>query len=86
MAHQEVCVLETNGETEARQIQTFLRAHEIPSRLGGESTRITHALTLDGLGATKIMVQAEHAEQARELLARAESGELSLPDEGDGLK
>jgi hypothetical protein len=36
---------------------------------------------LDGLGEVQIMVAAEHAEEATELLAAVQRGELELPDE-----
>jgi hypothetical protein len=49
----------------------------------GESLRVTHGLTLDGLGAVEILVSDEDVEQARILLDSAEAGQFRLPDEGE---
>ena len=69
-----------NGRAEAAQIKAFLEAHGIPSEFRGESTAVTHAFTLDGLGAVSICVPESRVEEAKQLLARAEAGELQLPD------
>lgn len=73
----------TAGELEAQQIRGFFEANEIPCRFQGESLRMTHGLTLAGLGAVEIYVPAEHAGRARELLAEVEHGALELPAEND---
>jgi hypothetical protein len=80
MAKDDTCVWKTNGEGEAQQVKAFLDAHGIPSALRGEALRMTHGFTLDGLGVVRICVAPEDVERARELLARAEAGELELPD------
>jgi hypothetical protein len=77
------CVYKTNGEPEAQQIKAFLAAHDIPCDFRGESLRVTHALTLDGLGVVQIIVAPENVERAKELLALADAGELALPERGD---
>ena len=46
----------------------------------GEALRKTHGLTLDGLGQVEIMVAAEHADEARRLLAGVERGDFTLDD------
>ena len=74
------CVCKVNGHVEANQIRAFLGAHGIPCDFRGESTAITHAFTLDGLGAVSICVPESMVEEAKQLLARAEAGELRLPD------
>lgn len=74
------CVYKTNGEPEAQQIKSLLAAHDIPCEFRGEALRVTHALTLDGLGVVQIIVPPELVEQAKELLALADAGELALPD------
>ena len=74
-------VFTAQGEFEEHQVRSFLAAHDIPSFVRGEALRRTHALTLDGLGAVDILVAAEDAERARELLAQVESGELALDEE-----
>jgi hypothetical protein len=78
MADSETCVHEALGEAEAQQVKVFLEAHGIPCELRGETLRNTYGFTLNGLGMAHVHVAPEHAEQARELLAKAESGELAL--------
>jgi hypothetical protein len=77
------CVYETNGEIEAQQIKALLKAHDIPCEFKGEALRLVHGFTLDGLGVVRICVPAHLVEKARELLARADAGDLALPDEDD---
>lgn len=79
----DTCVTKVNGEPEAQQIKAFLEAHDIPCALRGESLRMTHGFTLDGLGVVRICVAEENVEQARALIARVDAGELSLRDDED---
>jgi len=72
------CIHIADGEFAAQQIRAFLAAHDIPSEFLGEALRNTHGLTLDGLGAVKILVAEEFVDQARALLARVQAGELEL--------
>lgn len=74
------CVFVANGEVEAQQVAAFLRAHDIESTLLGESTRRTHGLTLDGLGAAEICVSSADEEAARNLLKSAEAGKFRIDD------
>ncbi len=69
------------GEFEEHQVRSFLAAHDIPSVVRGEALRRTHALTLDGLGAVEILVPSHLAENARELFAQVDRGELTLGDD-----
>ena len=78
MSSDEACVYKTNGDSEAQQVKAFLEANEIPCTLRGESLRMTHGFTLDGLGVVRICVLQEHAEKARELLQQADQGSLTL--------
>lgn len=83
-----ITVYLAQGEVEESQVRIFLEAHGIPCAGRGEALRKTHGFILDGLGEVRIEVAAEHAEQARELLAAVERGELTLeaelmPEEGD---
>ena len=80
MDDQNICVFTADGEFAAQQVKAFLAANDIPCELRGEALRKTHALTLDGLGAVRILVPAEYLNQARELLASVEAGDLELPD------
>ena len=79
----ETCVKKVNGEPEAQQIKAFLEAHEIPCALRGESLRMTHGFTLDGLGVVRICVAEDNVAMARDLIARVDAGELSLEADAD---
>jgi len=81
MSDDDTCVYKANGDPEAQQIKAFLEAHGIPCRMRGEALRMTHGFTLDGLGVVRICVPSHLVAEARDLLARAESGELSLSDQ-----
>jgi len=76
-----VVVSTVQGEFEEQQLRMFLAANGIPTVVRGEALRKTHAFILDGLGAVEIMVAPEHAEAARDLIAKVESGELELASE-----
>jgi hypothetical protein len=83
MPEKETCVYTAEGEVEAQQIRAFLEANDIPCVFHGEALRKTHGLTLDGLGAVEIHVPRGYVEQAKELLAKADAGELRLEAEDD---
>jgi hypothetical protein len=69
------------GEFEEQALRTFLEAHGIPTIVRGEALRKTHAFVLDGLGAVEILVGPEHEFEARDLIAKVESGDLALATE-----
>ena len=83
MTDKRTCVCNASGEAQAQQIRAFLEANEIPCSFQGEALRKTHGFTVDGLGMVEIHVPEAFVEQARELLAVAESGELSLTEDED---
>ena len=83
MKKDENCVYRTNGDIEAQQVKAFLAAHGVPCEFRGEALRMTHGFTLDGLGVVHICVPGPMVEKAKELLARAESGEWSIPDQAE---
>jgi len=83
MPSQETRVHTANGELDAQQVRAFLEAHGIPCEFHGEALRHTHGLTLDGLGQVEVHVPIDRVEEARDLLARAEAGELTLDDSSD---
>jgi hypothetical protein len=62
-------VYTAHGETEAQMIRSMLEGSGIDSMLRGETTRITHGFTVDGLAEVKIVVREEDEERAREVLA-----------------
>jgi len=76
----EVEILRTLGGVNADTIVAALRGNGIPARAHGEAIGRVYALTMDGLGEVSILVPAEYAEQAREVLAAAELGTLELSD------
>jgi hypothetical protein len=77
------CVFIASGEIQAQQVRAFLEGSGVRSTTRGESLRLTHGLTLDGLGAVEILVPETDVELARTLLASAESGDLRLTDTAD---
>ncbi len=81
MGQQPRCVFIANGEVQAQQVRAFLEAAGIATAVRGESLRVTHGLTLDGLGAVEILVSDADVEQARTLLDSAEAGQLRLGDD-----
>ena len=68
------------GQFVEAQIKAFLEAHGIPCQLRGEALRVTHAISVDGIGAAEVLVPADRADEARDLLARADRGELAIDD------
>lgn len=60
------------GEAEARIVQGLLESNGIPAAMRGESTRLTHGFTLDGLAEIRILVRREDADRAAELISQAD--------------
>ena len=78
-----VVVSTVQGQFVEAQIKAFLEAHDIPCQLRGESLRVTHAISIDGIGAAEVLVPATLADKARALLAQAERGELAIDETTD---
>ena len=83
-----VVISTVQGQFVEAQIKAFLEAHDIPCLLRGESLRVTHAISVDGIGTAEVLLPARQADAARELLAQAERGELAIAagesdDQGD---
>ena len=57
-----------NGEMEAHAIRSALVAAGIPAELRIEAAQKLFAVTVDGLGAVKVMVPADRLEEAREVI------------------
>lgn len=76
----ELLVHTAQGEIEAQLVRALLESAAIPCRTQGESLRLTHMFTVDGLGEVRFYVPSEYVEQARELLAASESGGLALAE------
>ena len=62
-----------NGELEAQLIRSVLECNGIECMLKGEALRLTHGITVNGLGEVKILVKVEDAERAQKLLTSSES-------------
>jgi len=78
-----VVISTVQGQFVEAQIKAFLEAHDIPCHLRGESLRLTHAISIDGIGAAEVLVPTALADTARDLLARAERGELAIDETTD---
>lgn len=66
-----VPVFVASGEIEAQVIRSLLEANGVDCMLSGESVRLTHGLTVDGLAEVKILVRAEDEERARDVIDNA---------------
>jgi len=62
-------VFAAQGEMDAQMIRSVLESDGIDSMLSGESVRLTHGITVDGLGVVKILVRKEDEARAREVIA-----------------
>ena len=77
-------VFVASGEAEAQQIQAFLEASGIQCALRpGTAINRPFGVTVRGLGRVEVLVVEADEEQARELLALAEAGELRLDEDGE---
>lgn len=61
-------VYTASGEMEAQAIRSVLEAAGIPARLKMEAAQQLFAVTVDGLGAVKVMVPADRMEEARSVI------------------
>ena len=78
-----IAVSTVQGQFAEGQVRAFLEANGIPTRVRGETLRTTYGISIDGIGSVEILVPRDQADEARELLAKAERGEFSLADEQD---
>ena len=62
-------VYKAQGEMDAQVIRSVLESDGIDSMLSGESVRLTHGLTVDGLAEVRILVREEDEERAREVIS-----------------
>ena len=65
-------VWRTQGEMDAQLIRSLLDGNGIPSMLSGESLRLTHGFTVDGLALVKLLVRPEDARRACDIIAATE--------------
>ena len=66
LAYDEVCT--ANGEVEANGIRSALEAAGIPVELQYESVSTVLPVSVDGLGAVKVMVPSERLAEARTII------------------
>ena len=59
----------TQGEMDAQLVRSLLESNGIDSMLSGESLRLTHGFTVDGLAEVKILVRNDDAKRACEVIA-----------------
>lgn len=78
----DVVLVTVQGPFQEGNVRAFLAAHGIPSGTRSHAARV-HGITIDGMGAVSILVPADRADEARELLAQVERGELELPADED---
>ena len=76
----EVELIRIPGGINAESIVTALHGRGIPARARGEAVGAIYGLTLDGLGEVSIFVPKECLEEAKEILAAGEHGDLLLRD------
>jgi hypothetical protein len=62
-------VYKAQGEIEAQMILSVLEGHGVDAMLSGESVRLTHGITVDGLAEVKILVREEDQSRAREVIS-----------------
>jgi len=61
------------GHLRAHVIKSKLEAAGIPALLSYDSASLVFGLTVDGIGQVRIKVPAEHADEARQILAEGDS-------------
>ena len=78
-------VWRTWGEAEANIVKGLLESLGIQCAIQGESTRITHGFTLDGLAEVRILVR--QADRPRALEAISKAGDMTVcPDCGKPVR
>jgi len=60
------------GEMEAQMIRSVLESNGIDAMFSGESLRLTHGLTVDGLAEVRILVRPSDAKRAHEVIGTLE--------------
>ena len=75
-----VVISTVQGQFEEANLRAFLDGHDILTQVHGETLRATHGFSVGGLGSVEILVRNADADKARDLIAKAERGELAIPD------
>jgi hypothetical protein len=76
-------VYTANGEVEAQAIRAALVAAGIPASIKMEAAQQLFAVTVDGLGAVKVLVPADRADEARDVIANPVESDQDSPVEGE---
>jgi len=76
-----VVVTTVQGPLEEGQVSSFLEGSGIPTQVIGEGVRRVYGLTLDGMGAAQVLVPRKFAITAKDLLEKADRGELKIDAE-----
>ncbi len=61
-------VWRARNELDAQMIKALLEGSRIRCVLSGESLRLTHGITVDGLAEVRVLVRADEAKRAREII------------------
>lgn len=83
MAYEESSMVEVyvaQGQLQGEVIRTKLVAAGIPALLKYESVGVVMGITFDGLGAVHVLVPAQYADEAIQLLQAAEYGDDIAPE------
>ena len=75
-----VVISTVQGQFEEANLRAFLDGHDILTQVHGETLRAAHGFSIGGLGSVEILVRRTDADKARDLIARAERGELAVPE------
>ena len=78
-----IAVSTVQGQVAEGQVRAFLEANGIPTQVRGETLRMTHGISIDGLGRVEILVPVDRADEARDLLEQADTGAISLVADQD---
>jgi hypothetical protein len=69
-----VRVWRATNEFDAQMVKALLEANRIRCMLSGESLRLTHGITIDGLAEVQILVRQSDEKRAREVLRTYDPG------------
>ena len=75
-----VVISTVQGQFEEAKLRGFLDGHDILTQVHGETLRATHGFSIGGLGSVEILVRRTDEDKARDLIAKADRGELAVPD------
>ncbi len=64
-----VTVHKSNGLTEAEILRSMLESFGIPARVNAESIRTPYGQSIDGMGVAILLVPADRAAEAQDILA-----------------